>query len=78
MCFINYDSIYRLHERWVEFDIINSLMDNSIILGCEDDFKIIMTKIPYDNKFSLGCDVAYGKIHEFPMKNIELEILLLI
>ena len=35
--------------------------------------KIIMTKIPYDNKFSLGCDVAYGKIHEFPMKNIELD-----
>ena len=32
--------------------------------------KIIKTKIPDDNNFSLGCDVAYGRIHEFP-KNIE-------
>ena len=30
--------------------------------------KIIMTKIPEDKKFSLGCDVAYGRIHEFPIK----------
>ncbi len=32
--------------------------------------KIIITKIPEDNNFSLGCDVAYGKAHEFP-KNFE-------
>ena len=30
--------------------------------------KIIMTKIPDDSRFSLGCDVAYGRIHEFPIK----------
>ena len=31
--------------------------------------KVILIKIPNNKKFSLGCDVAYGKIHEFPMKN---------
>ena len=35
--------------------------------------KIIMTKIPDNGNFSLGCDVAYGRIHEFPKKNIELD-----
>ena len=30
--------------------------------------KIIMTKIPDDGNFSLGCVVAFGRIHEFPMK----------
>ena len=30
--------------------------------------KIIMAKIPDDRNFSLGCDVAFGRIHEFPMK----------
>ena len=32
--------------------------------------KIVLTKIPENNNFSLGCDVAYGKVHEFP-KNFE-------
>ncbi len=31
--------------------------------------KVILIKIPDNRKFSLGCDVAYGKIHEFPMKS---------
>ena len=35
--------------------------------------KIIMTKIPEDKKFSLGCDVAYGRIHEFPIKTNEYD-----
>ena len=35
--------------------------------------KIIMCKIPEDDNFSLGCDVAYGRIHEFPKKTIEYD-----
>ena len=35
--------------------------------------KIILTKIPNDSGFSLGCDVAYGPIHEFPIKKIETD-----
>ena len=31
--------------------------------------KIIMAKIPDKRNFTLGCDVAFGKIHEFPMKS---------
>ena len=31
--------------------------------------KVILIKLPNNKKFSLGCDVAYGKIHEFPMKS---------
>ena len=40
------------------------------IYNIKRGIKIIITKIPDDNNFSLGCDVAYGRIHEFP-KNIE-------
>ena len=40
------------------------------IYNIKRGIKIIKTKIPNDNNFSLGCDVAYGRIHEFP-KNIE-------
>ena len=32
-----------------------------------------MTKIPDDNNFALGCDVAYGRVHEFPTKVEELD-----
>ena len=35
--------------------------------------KVIMSMIPDDDNFSLGCDVAYGKIHEFPKKTIEYD-----
>ena len=31
--------------------------------------KVILIKIPNNKKFALGCNVAYGKIHEFPMKS---------
>ena len=40
------------------------------IYNIKRGIKIIKTKIPDDNNFSLACDVAYGRIHEFP-KNIE-------
>ena len=40
------------------------------IYNIKRGIKIIKTKIPVANNFSLGCDVAYGRIHEFP-KNIE-------
>lgn len=30
--------------------------------------KIVLATIPNDKNFSFGCDVAYGKVHEFPMK----------
>ena len=30
--------------------------------------KIVSATIPNDKDFSFGCDVAYGKVHEFPMK----------
>ena len=31
--------------------------------------KVILIKIPNNKTFALGCDVAYGKMHEFPKKS---------
>ena len=43
------------------------------IYNIKRGIKIIMTKIPEDNNFSLGCDVAYGKVHEFPKNVVEFD-----
>ena len=43
------------------------------IYNIKRGIKIIITKIPDDNNFSLGCDVAYGKVHEFPKNVVELD-----
>ena len=43
------------------------------IYNIKRGIKIIITKIPEDNNFSLGCDVAYGKVHEFPKNVVELD-----
>ena len=43
------------------------------IYNIKRGIKIILTKIPDDNNFSLGCDVAYGRVHEFPTKVEELD-----
>ena len=40
------------------------------IYNIKRGIKIILTKIPNNSDFSLGCDVAFGRIYEFP-KNIE-------
>ena len=41
------------------------------IFNIKRGIKIILTKIPTDDDFSLGCDVAYGRVHEFPKLNEE-------
>ena len=41
------------------------------IYNIKRGIKIILTKIPVD--FSLGCDVAYGRVHEFPLYMEELD-----
>lgn len=33
----------------------------------------VMATIPNTNDFSLGCDVAYGKLHEFPVQYEEFD-----
>ena len=43
------------------------------IYNIKRGIKIILTKIPDDNNFTLGCDVAYGKAHEFPKIFEELD-----
>jgi hypothetical protein len=43
------------------------------IFNIKRGIKIILTKIPTDDDFSLGCDVAYGRVHEFPKFNEELD-----
>ena len=43
------------------------------IYNIKRGIKIILTKIPNDNNFSLGCDVAYGRVHEFPINAEELD-----
>ena len=43
------------------------------IFNIKRGIKIILTKIPTDDDFSLGCDVAYGRVHEFPKLNEELD-----
>ena len=43
------------------------------IYNIKRGIKIIITKIPEDDNFSLGCDVAYGKVHEFPKNVVELD-----
>ena len=43
------------------------------IYNIKRGIKIYLTKIPSDDNFSLGCDVAYGKVHEFPKIFEELD-----
>jgi len=66
-CFINI--LNQNKGKECEFYIFNS----------KRGAKLITTKIPNNNNFSLGCDVAYGKAHEFPIKaqerDDELQIL---
>ena len=63
----------KLKELIIEFiDILNKNKGKNCefyIYNIKRGTKIVMTKIPNDKSFSLGCDVAYGRIHEFPMKN---------
>ncbi len=43
------------------------------IYNIKRGIKIYLTKIPSEDNFSLGCDVAYGKVHEFPKIFEELD-----
>ena len=43
------------------------------IYNIKRGIKIYLTKIPSDDNFSLGCDVAYGKVHAFPKIFEELD-----
>ena len=43
------------------------------IYNIKRGIKIILTIIPDNNNFSLGCDVAYGRVHEFPKNEEELD-----
>ena len=68
---------YKLNDLIVGFiDILNKNKGKECefyIYNIKRGIKIIITKIPEDNNFSLGCDVAYGKVHEFPKNVVELD-----
>ena len=68
---INNDKLNDLIVGFV--DIINRNKGKDCefyIYNIKRGIKIITTKIPENDNFSLGCDVAYGRVHEFP-KNEE-------
>ena len=68
---IEEDSIYLLHEKWDEYDVINSLMDNAECLGYEEDFKLKEDKkifvnyiLAKENKFNSELKKFFIKVNE--------------
>ena len=71
---INNDEINNLILGFVEILKSNKGKECEFyIYNIKRGIKIILTKIPDDENFSLGCDVAYGKVHEFPKIFEELD-----
>ena len=65
------DSIYLLHEKWDEYNIIKSLMDNLEILNIEENSKLNLEKkifINYicdkENKFNNDLKTYFIKVNE--------------
>ena len=71
---INNDEINNLILGFVEILKSNKGKECEFyIYNIKRGIKIILTKIPDDENFSLGCDVAYGKVHRFPKIFEELD-----
>ena len=71
---INNDEINNLILGFVEILKSNKGKECEFyIYNIKRGIKIILTKIPTDDDFSLGCDVAYGRVHEFPKIFEELD-----
>ena len=71
---INNDEINNLILGFVEILKNNKGKECEFyIYNIKRGIKIILTKIPDDENFSLGCDVAYGKVHQFPKIFEELD-----
>ena len=71
---INNDEINNLILGFVEILKSNKGKECEFyIYNIKRGIKIILTKIPDDENFSLGCDVAYGKVHQFPKIFEELD-----
>ena len=71
---INNDNINNLIVGFI--DILNKNKGQECefyIYNIKRGIKIILTKISAEENFSLGCDVAYGKVHEFPKIFEELD-----
>ena len=71
---INNDNINNLIVGFIE--ILNKNKGKECefyIYNIKRGIKIILTKISDEENFSLGCDVAYGKVHEFPKIFEELD-----
>ena len=71
---INNDNINNLIVGFIE--ILNKNKGKECefyIYNIKRFIKIILTKISAEENFSLGCDVAYGKVHEFPKIFEELD-----
>ena len=71
---INNDNINNLIVGFIE--ILNKNKGKECefyIYNIKRGIKIILTKISAEENFSLGCDVAYGKVHEFPKIFEELD-----
>ena len=72
--YINNDNINNLIVGFIE--ILNKNKGKECefyIYNIKRGIKIILTKISAEENFSLGCDVAYGKVHEFPKIFEELD-----
>ena len=64
-------------EQFNPIEILNTVISNNdgnemmfYIYNKKKGFRFVETKLEKnenENKFTLGCDVAYGALHEFPM-----------
>lgn len=64
-------------EQFNPIEILNTVISNNdgnemmfYIYNKKKGFRLVETKLEKnenENKFTLGCDVAYGALHEFPM-----------
>jgi len=75
----NYPIIPLNKEEFNPLEILNTIIDNYrgnnlmfYIYNVNKGLKIVDAYIDKEKKFVLGCDVAYGALHEFPQEQNEV------
>ena len=67
------------NEQYTPLEILNNVISNNkgndlifYIYNIKNGARTVEVNIENDNNFILGCDVAYGALHEFPKEKDEI------
>ena len=67
------------NEQYTPLEILNNVISNNkgndlifYIYNIKNGARTVEVNIENDNNFILGCDVAYGALHEFPKEKVEI------